>query len=211
LLLLIVAAYAAEGAELIGPAQADFGKLVQVKVSDDLPPEASVIWLVLEPRDFEYVIFGRTFVCSATSSITLIASINNPHEILFHTVVVGEQVKPDPDPKPDPEPPKPTSIFALIIEETADRDQLSPGQVQALLSKPVRDYMVSHNYGFRLLDKDVNGSLPQSLRTWIDYGKVKPLPYLIITDQEGAVIHEETLAPTTNETSLFQTLRRYGG
>lgn len=136
----------------------------------------------------------------------------------LHTFTVGESgPEPGPDPTPDPDPPPPPppppvqNIFAVIVEETDDRDELSAAQVAALDSTEIRDYMAEHGHQFRVVDQDVkgpDGKRPPSIASFLQRAENRPLPRLIVSDQAGEVLADDLVE---SEPAVLKTLKQYGG
>jgi len=94
--------------------------------------------------------------------------------------------------KPDPNPPGPVvgerAFRLLIVEETEDRAKLPAAQQTIFASVPLRKYLRDHCHklsdgseGFRFVDKDQSGELPDELRKAADQPR-QALPWLYVTD-----------------------------
>lgn len=75
----------------------------------------------------------------------------------------------------------------LIVEETADRPSLSPGQLSVFTSTVIRDYLDQHckkladgSNGFRIIDKDQVDELPADFKATAK--AENPTPWLYCTD-----------------------------
>jgi len=95
------------------------------------------------------------------------------------------------DPTPAPKPPAPIvgdGLHVLIVYESADLQKLPPGQLSALKSQTVRDYLdgrcAKENgvAAWRIWDADVDTK--ESSKAWQDAMKRsrQSLPWLIISD-----------------------------
>lgn len=124
---------------------------------------------------------------------------------IIHVVVDGDQLfvfpylgpapgpNPKPDPKPDPKPappPVPTELWAIIVEETAQR---TPQQAIVLASPKVRAMFK----GVRVCDP-VPGPVPNELKPYTDRVDAANLkkPVLFLTDLKGTIFFEGPLPET---------------
>ena len=103
-------------------------------------------------------------------------------------------------------------ISVLIVEESADRDQLTAGQREALFSNAsgsVRDYLRAHNYELRLLDKD--DDLSRDNPKWQTAFALPraSLPWLYVLRQRGPTVSAPI--PKDAASSTLSLLKRYGG
>lgn len=100
---------------------------------------------------------------------------------------------PKPDPKPDPVKPAPIPLVGfrvLIIEETAQRTKLTPGQFNFMFGKASRDWLdtittvETGQPGYRIYDKDATGS--NDTQAWPREALKRPrgseLPWIIISN-----------------------------
>ena len=120
----------------------------------------------------------------------------------------GPTPNPSPDPQPDPKPdPKPTpqpdptptpakKIYAVIVEETAER---SPLVAAVVLSPKVRAMFEAD--AFRLVDDDPQVS--DELKPFIERSRGKPLPQLYLMDEKGEVRFEGRLPGHVEEMCLL--------
>lgn len=139
------------------------------------------------------------------------------------TVHVGEVAPPGPGPKPPdpkPDPPKPTPVGtlarALIVYETADLSKLPRAQHAVLFSKAIRDYLNAKcvleadgkTRGWRIFDKDVDAT--GDTRGWAELLRRprQSVPWLVLTDAAGAVLHEGPLPADVEQTLTL--LRKWG-
>lgn len=90
--------------------------------------------------------------------------------------------------------PKPPSVITkpqfrlLIVEETADRPTLPPGQLSIFTSTTVRDYLDQHcvtladgSHGYRIIDQDEVINLPPDFQATAKL-KRESTPWLYCTD-----------------------------
>jgi len=131
------------------------------------------------------------------------------------SVGVGEGEDEEDDPSPDPDPPPPGKIFAVMIEETGDRDEYTPQQIQALIAKSDLDYMNAKGYLYRKVDQDVvepdgqgGDRVPLAIASFLQRAQNQTLPRLIIADESGAVLYDDVVV---DEASVLRTLKQYGG
>lgn len=150
------------------------------------------------------------------------------HAFAFWTVVVGD-VPPTPAPGPGPGPtppgPEPTpdpfgvtgpgAFRVLIVYESADLSKLPTGQLTALTSGVVRDYLNSHCFAgpdgrtkdWRVWDQSVNASGESAMWQRVMARPRAKIPWIVIGN--GIVGYE---GPLPNDvTSLLALLKKYGG
>jgi len=149
-------------------------------------------------------------------------------------IFIGDQA-PEPPPGPEP-PPPPGEIFAVLIEETAERLRLTEGQRAAVTSSEAHALMKARGYQYRVVDIDVvdaDGKTPRELAPFIllarnhqaelsqiveiqkpPAGRPVPtanlsaLPRLIIANSKGAVLYDQ---PVVDEATNLAALKRFGG
>ncbi len=114
--------------------------------------------------------------------------------------------------------PADNAFSVLLIEETDERQSLTPGQREILLGSgpgTVREYCLTHavkvdgNPEFRMLDKDDDVSRESA--KWQDAWKRPhtPLPYIIASN--GKQGFAEPLLPDVDPVKLLARLRKLGG
>ena len=117
---------------------------------------------------------------------------------------------PDPPPTP-PTPPTPTpsKLWVTVVEETGDRT-IEQGRIYT--SDELHAYLDQHKHQWRIVDDDVtdeDGRTPEGVATYLARARGKPLPWVILSDANGAVLWEGTL-PESDD-ALLETLKQYGG
>ena len=115
---------------------------------------------------------------------------------------------PRPDPTPGPTPPTPTTepFAVLFIEETDSRTQ---DEAQAVLSETVINFIKERGWHRFLLDKDIKdaeGRTPESVKSYIERGVAKGLPWMIIIDKSGEIIYEGTIV---NLSGVMEVLKKF--
>lgn len=137
----------------------------------------------------------------------LIDVVENGHRASYVVEVAGSP-SPDPDPDPDPDPPPiPESLWGITIEESSKRKELTVNQLDALLSKEVRDLFQPGR--FRVLDKDItdeNGLQPEGWAPFLDRASGKKLPYFMLVG-DGRILWEGPFPANTRE--LISLIRPY--
>lgn len=133
-----------------------------------------------------------------------------------HSITIGDpppppKPEPKPEPKPDPKP-KPTTLWGIIIEETAKRTSahasviLSP-KVESLF-EPAGRFLVLDAWRDDGARRDLGAASAYAKRA--DDLKVKPA--LFIVDPDGTVYYEGRLPETVGEVeALVAKIRREGG
>lgn len=140
-----------------------------------------------------------------------------------------DPVKPvDPVEPVEPKPVEPVKEFGklqvLIVEETEDRSQINlrkPGQLTAMLSVAVREYMKTHGLtaadgtpDFRKLDKDQDVLSPNSKqpawlktawKTWQDSGA--KTPFVVLSNGKRGI----ACPVPDSEEEFLELLKQYGG
>lgn len=92
-------------------------------------------------------------------------------------------VPPGPGPEPNPHiDPITATASVLIVEETADRQNLPESQIEILRGVPFREWMDSHKVAYRIWDQNVNPE--HETKGWQDALKAsrKSLPWIYITN-----------------------------
>lgn len=111
---------------------------------------------------------------------------------------------PEPEPQPDPEPlppPLPKKLTVVLIEETADR---TPALGAMLLDPKLHAWFdAAASRRFRPFDDD---QVPNDVRKWVELAAGR-LPYLILHDETGQVLHEGKAPDTT--AAFLALLNRY--
>ncbi len=187
----------------------------------DAPPNVACTWEVsgedsegadFKPvwREFPGAVVVETAVPGAVT-VSLTTDAQRGLRNVTWCVGVGEET----DPRPDPVPPPSGKIFAVVIEETGDRDKYTPQQVQALIAKSDLDYMKSKGYLYRRVDRDVvepdgqgGDRTPLAIASFLQRAKGQTLPRLIIANESGAVLYDGVVV---DEASVLRTLKQYGG
>lgn len=120
-------------------------------------------------------------------------------------VVKGPEPEPEPVPPVPPPPPPPPAIeelTAVLIEETNDR---TPAMGAMLLDPNLHSWFdASAKRRFRPFDDD---QISADARKWLVYIQDKPLPYLILHNETGQVVHEGKSPDTT--AAFLALLNRY--
>lgn len=117
---------------------------------------------------------------------------------------------------PTPAPIPNAGLRVFIFEETADRDKLTPGQREALLSTApgsVRDYATTHcvkingQSEFRLIDKDQD--LSKDTEAVQLAGKLPrtSLPWLVVSNGKSG----DSVALPATAAETLTLLKKYGG
>lgn len=119
-------------------------------------------------------------------------------------------VPPGPTPAP-PEPiPAPTQkLRIVVIEETADATGSRAGFFKNAALKARMD---THGHFLRVMDKDLvdeTGTQPAWAKAYIDRAAGR-LPFIILTDMQGKLIAEQSMAGMTPE-AVVQFLAKWGG
>ena len=201
------------------PDQVEVGQLLVL----DAPPDVACAWGVsgqdVDGAPYEPVWreFPGALVVSTQHggllTVSLTTDANRGLRNVTWCVAVGDDDGPDPG--PDPIPPPPGKIFAVMIEETGDRDEYTPEQIQALIAKGDLDYMKAKGYLYRKVDQHVvepdgqgGDRTPLAIASFLQRGKNQHLPRLIIADDSGAVLYDDVVA---DEASVLRTLKQYGG
>lgn len=141
-------------------------------------------------------------------------------------VIVGDvppgptPVPPGPEPiPPTPQPPAPIptdGMRVLVVEESADRSKLTPGQLNAMFAKSVRDYLSAKcakgpdgkTPEVRYIDKDTPNLTGHSPFFVEAFSRPRQnLPWLIISN--GVIGYEGPLPGS--EAEMLDLLRKYGG
>jgi hypothetical protein len=99
----------------------------------------------------------------------------------------------------------------LIVEETEDRDKLTAGQREAMLSNAdgsVRGYLSTHKYPLRLLDKD--DSLDRDEPKFrAAFALPRPaVPWLYVIRDHGQTV---SIALPKDAAATLALLKKYGG
>jgi hypothetical protein len=100
-------------------------------------------------------------------------------------------VPPTPDPIVPPVPVYKEPLSLLLIEESADRDNVE--EATAVLSEKVIQLIAKKNWYRHLLDKDVvdkDGKTPAVVKPYIERAVGKGLPWYIVVDTDGRIIVE---------------------
>jgi hypothetical protein len=132
---------------------------------------------------------------------------------------------PTPPPPPPPAPVKPTKVTAAIIEETTTR---TPEQAALFLSPALDQWAAKGGHKLYLFDKDQDtdktsfkcegrncvpvkvAAVSPQFRPLIAAARGKPIPQVVIADQQTGRIIATADAPATVET-LLQLLKKHAG
>lgn len=122
-------------------------------------------------------------------------------------------------PNPNPGPVPGGKLWVCMVEETSQRSQLPPAQLNALMSTDVRDYLNSHcdrengTATWRLFDKDQD--LTNESKEWQDEFNVlkKETPPAIAIGSDKMIRSKWAKPqPLPKDTdSLLKLLKKYGG
>ncbi len=210
-----------------GPANSAVNNYVNLTVKGLSPAELQNAKLMWWPRQDMEVLPVQTWA----GEPLLLVRANKPHLYLFqimavqnnklvyaeHTVLFNGDTPPDPlppGPTPDPQPVPPTPTptaepFAvLFIEETDSRTQ---AEAQAVLSETVINFIKEQGWHRFLLDKDIkdaDGNTPAAVKSYIERGVAKGLPWMIIIDKEGEIIYEGKIVGVDGVLEVLRKFRR---
>lgn len=225
LLLVPLWQYAAAEPVIVGPtAPVPIGGFCDVTITG-LDNRDALAWVTVPEIPVRvYAVWGSgdpilSVPTNAAGTWTLVVSyVEGGKPILKKVVlVIGMPTPPvPPTPEPDPPvPPGPSGLRVLILEESADRPGLPRGQLAAITSTAIRDYVKSKAQdAFRLLDDDLNA---EGMVGWSDAWKASyeqakrlsegVLPFIMVTNgTTGTAVK----LPDT-EAATLELIRRYGG
>ena len=210
--LALAASALGQSVKLPAEVQADQGTFAVVTAETEC---ASLQWLALDP--------GLSMIPPAllkdSRSAVVMAGRAGRYRLLAYgargdvpsapavcVVVVGEAPEP-PDP-PGPTPPDPPTpgpvddLHVLILYESATANRLPTGQ-QAILYRPSNRTWLDNatplgpdgrTHTWRIYDKDVDASGEAEVwRNLLKEGQGKTMPWLVLADGKGTVLHSEAL------------------
>jgi hypothetical protein len=221
LVLGIIASTYAQVVEIVAPATVPEHSLVQVQTSES---GVDYAWTVLGPRGEEQVaVFGRQAVFTGPPGRYAILQAwttttgEKRQAFTFTTILAGDdRENPDPFPRPPPEPiiekgPR----WVVIVEETADRQSLSPGQLSMITSKTLDQYCQQNGHRLRIYDQDSKGptgSASTVLAPYLERLRADgvSLPAVVILDAaDNATIYTGPLPDDTD--AMIEILQQKGG
>lgn len=184
---------AGQTVEIVAPAEVPEHSLVMVQTSESGTDYA---WTVLGPCGEEQVaVFGRQMVFTGPPGRYAIlqawttATGETRQAFTFTTILPAGDDQEPPDPTPTPPPPEPIietgPRWVVIIEETADRQNLTPGQLSIIASRSLDPYCQKNGHHLRIYDQDSKDSQGNASTVIAPYIKVidgSPLPSVVILD-----------------------------
>jgi hypothetical protein len=191
----------AQTVEIVAPAEVPEHTLVQVQTSESGTEYA---WTVLGPRGEEQVaVFGRQAVfCGPPGRYAILQSWTTAtgekrQAFTFTTIIAGDDREtPDPFPPPPPEPViEPGERWIVIIEETADRQSLTPGQLAMITSRELDPYCLQNGHRLRCYDQDAKNPAGNA--------STAVVPYLALLNTAGVPLPAVVILDAADNSTLF--------
>lgn len=194
----------AQTVEIVAPATVPEHTLVQVQTSES---GTGYAWRVQGPRGaVECASFGRQMVFTGPpGEYTILQAWVNAdgQERKSWALTVITPCKEDNDDGSDfipPPPPEPViesgERWLVIIEETADRQNLTPGQLQMIASRSLDPYCRQNGHRIRVYDQDAKN--PQG------NASTAVAPYLELLSDAGVSLPAVVILDAANNRTLYR-------